>query len=121
MKVLILDDDDDLTAALAQILTNRNLDVDVANNASDALDLIQETQYDLILLDYAMPIHDGIWFMKHAKLGNETKILLITGHVERRMIGTMFDLGACGYLIKPFDEEDLLRNLDFYLPSKVSA
>lgn len=120
MKVLVLDDDDDLTEALCQILATRNLAVDRSASAPQAVELVKENHYDLILLDFALPQHDGIWFMRNAKLPRTTKVLLITGHIERKMINAMFELGACGYMIKPFDEEELVRNLNFFLPNQLS-
>ncbi len=121
MKVLILDDDDDLRSVLCDILSIRDLDVDCAASASDAILKVGDNHYDVVLVDYVMPKHDGIWFMKHAKLPRTTKVLLMTGHIERKMINTMFALGACGYIIKPFDEDELLRNLSFFLPGKFNA
>jgi DNA-binding response OmpR family regulator len=121
MKVLVLDDDDDLSGALCQILTARNIDVDCSASAPDAVELLKANHYDLVLLDYALPKHDGIWFMNNANLPRTTKVLLVTGHIERTMINTMFNMGACGYIIKPFNEEELIRNLNFFLPGRFSV
>ncbi len=118
MNVLVLDDDEALTDALCQILSARHLDVDRSTSASQALDMVRSKHYDLVLLDYAMPQHDGVWFMSNAGLPRNTKVLLITGHIQREMINTMFKLGVCGYMIKPFDEDDLIRNLSFFLPGR---
>ena len=67
-----------------------------------------------MLVDYRMPIHDGIWFVKNVKLPRETKILLITSLVDKRVIRAMFSAGVRGYIIKPFDEEELMRNVSFH-------
>ncbi len=61
-----------------------------------------------------MPVRDGIWFMENAKLPRRTKVLLVTAHVYRKMINRMFRLGVTGYIIKPFDETGLLRQLETY-------
>ena len=121
MNVLVLDDDEDLGSALREILLMRNLDVDFCTSAPEAIEKLNGKHYDVILLDYIMPQHDGLWFMHHAKVPRSTKVLLMTGHIERQVINKMFDLGACGYIIKPFDEDELLRNLDFFLPGKISV
>lgn len=102
------------------MLSARNLDVHCSTTASQAIELLKDNQYDLVLLDYALPQQDGVWFMNNVNLPRNTKVLLITGHVERKMINTMFKLGACGYIIKPFDEEELIRNLDYFLPGGLS-
>jgi DNA-binding response OmpR family regulator len=121
MKVLVLDDDEALGCALREILLLQNLDVDCVTSATDAIAKLGDKHYDVILVDYIMPQHDGIWFMNNAKLPRTTKVLLMTGHIERNVINTMFDLGVCGYLIKPFDEDELLRNLNFFLPGKLNT
>ncbi len=120
MRILVLDDDADMVAALSLALRDCNLDVDEATSANDAIELMRKNEYDMILLDYVMPQHDGIWFMMNAPLTQSTKVLLITGHLERKMINTMFDLGVCGYLIKPFEAEDLIRNIIFFLPGAIT-
>ncbi len=120
MNVLVLDDDEDLSYALRDILERHGFRVDCSNSPQQALQMVKETPYDLVLLDYVMPENDGVWFMNNARLPRSTKVLLMTGCLERRLINTMFDLGACGYLIKPFDEEELVRNLKFYLPGRIS-
>lgn len=121
MNVLVLDDDEDLTSAIHDILSTRNLDVDCATSAPDAIDKMDGKLYDVVLVDYVMPHHDGIWFMHNAKVPRTTKVLLMTGHIERKVINMMFDLGVCGYIIKPFDEEELLRNLAFFLPGQFNG
>jgi len=121
MKILVLDDDEDLNDALRQILSARKLDVHCSTTACQAIELLKDNQYDLVLLDYALPQQDGVWFMNNVNLPRSTKVLLITGHVERTMINTMFKLGACGYIIKPFDEEELIRNLNYFLPGGISG
>ncbi len=121
MKILILDDNESLAFALKGILQGNGHEVDCCLAAIDAIELLKENTYDLILLDYKMPNNDGVWFMTEANVPRTTKVLLMTAYVHRNVINTMFKLGACGYMMKPFDEAELLRNLDFFLPSHTPA
>ncbi|MBN2302773.1 MAG: response regulator [Lentisphaerae bacterium] len=114
MKVLILDDDKALLRALEGMLTSNGYDVDCSDNARDAVQMVAKYDYDFVLVDYKMPENDGIWFMENAKIPRKTKILLSTAYANRNVIKKMFALGASGYLIKPYDQEELLRNLAFY-------
>jgi DNA-binding response OmpR family regulator len=114
MKVLILDDDRDLLAALKRVLASNNMVVDTCDRAEDALPLAEQGGYDLLLVDYKMPEKDGVWFMRHARLPKTTKVLLITAYVNREVIDRMFELGVSGYLIKPFDEDELLRHIRYH-------
>lgn len=114
MKILILDDDISLLDTLKGMLVQHDNDVDCSDNAKQALKMAETGNYDFVLVDYKMPENDGIWFMENVNLPRRTKALLITAYVDRDVISRMFDLGACGYLIKPFDEKELLRHLAFY-------
>jgi DNA-binding NtrC family response regulator len=114
MRILIMDDDHSLLEALRQMLELHEHEVHTVDNAKEAVTKVAETDYDIVMADYRMPGEDGIWFMKHANLKRTTKVLLCTAYANREVIKQMFELGACGYLIKPFDEEEVLRNLDFH-------
>jgi len=114
MKILILDDDDGLLSALQRILVQNEHEADCADTAEKALEMTKSTEYDLLLVDYKMPGNDGVWFMKNTDLPPKSKVLLITAYVNRNVINKMFGLGASGYLIKPFDEDELLRHVSYY-------
>ena len=114
VKILILDDDRTVLEALSNMLAEHEYEVECCDNAKQAVEMVAGVVYDFILVDYKMPENDGIWFMKNAKLPRETKVLLITAYVNRHVIDKMFELGASGYLIKPFDEEYLIRNVEFH-------
>jgi DNA-binding response OmpR family regulator len=114
MRVLIIDDHKGFRDELRQILTRHGHDADDMESASEAIGPAETGNYDIILLDYQMPEHDGLWFLRKARIPRQTKVLLVTNHSHPRMIAEMFRAGASGYLIKPFDEEDLLRNVAFY-------
>ena len=114
MKILILDDDKDLLTAVRLMLIQHDHEVDCSDNAEQAVDMVTDGDYDFVLVDYKMPENDGIWFMKNVDRPKKTKALLVTAFVNREVINRMFALGACGYLIKPFNEEEIIRHLDFF-------
>lgn len=114
MRILILDDDWELLEITAKVLAKAEHEVDCSDNARQAVQMVTQKSYDFVLVDYKMPDNDGIWFMKNANLSRNTKTLLITAFVNRDIIKQMFALGASGYMIKPFDDEELLRHISFY-------
>ena len=114
MKILILDDDVHLLEALKRVLEMNGHEVDCSSSPSESIKTVGTGKYDFVLVDYKMPEKDGIWFMEHASIPRNTRGLLITAYVNRDVINRMFALGASGYLIKPFDEEELLRNPTFF-------
>ena len=114
MKILILDDDEHLLAALKRVLELHDHEVDCMSCPREAVRIAETGKFDFVLVDYKMPENDGIWFMENTQIPRQTRVLLITAYVNRDVINRMFALGASGYLIKPFDEEELLRNLEFF-------
>ena len=121
MKILIVDDNKNLLDSLKRILEHHHHEVDCSDNAKQAVKMVEKGDYQFVLVDYKMPKNDGIWFMKNVTLPRQTKVLLITAYVNRAVIDKMFELGACGYLIKPFDDQELLRHMAFYANPKPSS
>ncbi len=88
--------------------------VDDAASVAQAIPMVEDALYDFVLLDYRMPVHDGLWFLKNTRVPRLTKVLLMTAHSHNGIINEMFRAGARGYLIKPFEKEDLLCHLAFH-------
>ncbi len=114
MKILVLDDHDGFRNEIVDILIRNGHATDGVASAIEAVALVEDGDYDLVLVDYNMPDHDGLWFMKNAKRPRSTKALLVTAHVDRGIIDEMFRSGAAGYIIKPFGEDDLLHHIGFH-------
>jgi CheY-like chemotaxis protein len=114
MQVLIVDDDERTREVLTQWLIRLGHSADDTESAESALQLVKQNEYDVILLDYQMPGHNGLWFMKQAQLPRGTVSLLITGLMSRDVVSEMFRVGIRGYLAKPFTPADLERNIAFY-------
>ncbi len=68
MRILVLDDDRALRDAIRRILDQYDFQVDCCDNARNAVSMVQEKEYDFVLVDYRMPGDDGLWFMKNANL-----------------------------------------------------
>ena len=117
MKVLVLDDHQAFREEVLAMLSRGGHEGVGADSAQAAIPLVRDGTFDFVLVDYSMPEHDGIWFLRQAKLPRHTKALLVTAHVNTPMIAQALNLGAVGYLIKPFDEADLLRHLAFHSSS----
>ncbi len=121
MKILVVDDERSILDTVKAMLEPYDCEVDCANDAQTAVDMAGAKTYDFVLFDYRMPDKDGLWFLKNAKLPRETKALLMTAFGTRDLINRSFQLGAAGYLLKPFGENDLLRHLQFHQNRKTVA
>ena len=106
--VLIVDDDPALLQALPQTLYLRiaGIKVDTCDSALEALQQIQEHDYDAIVSDIKMPGMDGLALLSQIKeLRPETPTLLITGHGEHEIAVRALRGGAYDYIQKPIDRE----------------
>lgn len=112
MKLLLADDEVELTNALTVILTHSGYTVDAVNNGREALEYARSGNYDGIILDIMMPELDGTQVLQSLRRdGNAVPVLFLTakGEIGDRIRG--LDLGADDYLPKPFDMGELLARI----------
>lgn len=112
MKILLVEDDKDLSKALGKILIINKYDVDYAYDGLMALDFLNYSSYDLIIMDIMMPNMDGITAIKKIRnIKNMTPILVLTakGMLDDKIEG--LDSGADDYLTKPFQMAELLARI----------
>lgn len=112
MKLLLIEDEKELSEALYQILTKNKYLVDAVYDGEDGLDYALTDIYDVIVLDIMLPKLDGLSLLKKIrKEGILTPVIMLTAksQIEDRVVG--LDLGADDYLTKPFAVEELLARL----------
>ena len=114
MRILVVDDHEGFRDEVTGILSRNGHYVEGVGTAADAIPIAENGNFDFVLVDYQMPEHDGIWFMRNVSLPERTRALLVTAHTSRYVIHTMFTVGASGYIIQPFSEKELLRHLAFH-------
>lgn len=109
-KLLLVDDDLELVALLAELLSLEGFTIETAGNGKQALNKL-DMSYDLILLDVMMPVMDGIETLKEIREKFTTPVLMLTarGTENDRVIG--LDLGADDYLAKPFNDRELIARI----------
>ncbi|MFA7335514.1 MAG: response regulator transcription factor [Candidatus Obscuribacterales bacterium] len=107
-KLLLVDDDEELTSILSEWLATEGNIVECANCGEDALSRLKLYQYDLIILDVGMPDIDGFEVCRRYRLGGGMlPIIMLTGkgNINDKTAG--FDAGADDYLTKPFHPKEL--------------
>ncbi|MBM4287386.1 MAG: response regulator [Deltaproteobacteria bacterium] len=111
-RVLIVDDEDDFRNTLVKRLETRQVPVLAVADGQAASNLVQEQDFDIVILDVKMPGKDGIQTLQEIKkLKPGIEVILLTGHasVESGIQGMR--LGAFDYLIKPTPLDDLLDKM----------
>lgn len=112
MRILLAEDEKELSNALVAILKHNNYSVDAVYDGADALDYALSENYDVVILDIMMPKMSGLEVLeKLREKGIHTPILMLTAktEIEDRILG--LDLGADDYLSKPFAMGELLARV----------
>lgn len=112
MRVLVADDEGDMTSVLAAVLEQEHYAVDVVADGRSALEYALAGDYDCLVLDIMMPGLDGLEVVRALrKSGSAVPVLLLTarGEAADRIMG--LDAGADDYLPKPFDMGELLARV----------
>lgn len=112
MRLLLADDEKELTDALAMILSYNKYSTDCVYNGQDALDYALSGEYDGIILDVMMPRLDGFEVLRRLRDNGVTApVLMLTAKSQLRDKVEGLDAGADDYLPKPFETEELLARI----------
>ncbi|NJP12259.1 MAG: response regulator transcription factor, partial [Leptolyngbyaceae cyanobacterium RU_5_1] len=112
MRILVIEDDEFIAHVLTTILTSQNYAVEVATDGQAGWDLVEAFDYDLVMLDVMLPKLDGISLCRQIRSkGLQMPILLLTGQDSGHDKAIGLDAGADDYVVKPFDEEELVARV----------
>ena len=112
MKVLLAEDEEELSRALVAVLKHEKIETDAVFNGKQALEKASSSTYDCIIFDVMMPVMDGITALKELRSrGDLTPVIMLTAksEIDDRVEG--LDAGADDYLTKPFAMKELLARL----------
>ena len=112
--ILIVDDNPKNLQILGNYLRNEGFKIEFALDGKSALDWIGRTEFDLILLDIMMPGMDGFEVCKILKSDPDNQkipVIFLTAKVDTESIVNGFDLGAVDYVIKPFNQKELIARV----------
>lgn len=111
-KILAVDDTADNLLLLQIFLESEGFEVEVADSGTTALDRLQQSLPDLVLLDVMMPGMNGLEVTQEIRSNNRTlPILLISAH-DKMQVQPGLDAGANGYIQKPIDFTQLLTRIE---------
>ena len=120
-KILIIEDEDSIRRVLSKIILNEdeNTQVEEARDGAEGFEMIQRSDYDLVLCDIKMPKMDGVEVLqKVQELKPEIPFIMISGHGELETAVETMRLGAYDYISKPPDLNRLLNAIRNALDKK---
>ena len=112
MRILLVDDEAELTGPLSLVLSREGYQVDVSDNGLTGADLALQQEYDLLILDWMLPQQSGLDICQQLRSqGKTTPVLFLTAKdtLDDRVMG--LDAGADDYLMKPFELRELLARV----------
>ena len=115
IKILIIDDDKELTDLLKEFLVKFKYTLEIFHNPLDALNYLKNNVCDMVLLDIMMPEMDGLQVLRSLREHSEVPVMMVTakGDVADKIVG--LELGADDYLAKPFEPQELLARIQSIL------
>ena len=115
LKILIVDDNEQITKMLTTFLELKEQSCTVANDGKEGLKIIKENNHDVILLDLAMPEFDGYAVIKDLEDNNllkDHKIIVFTAStITQEELDKLVDRGVNSYILKPIDIDTLLSKI----------
>ena len=112
MKILLAEDEVDLNNIVTRYLKKNGYSVDSVLDGEEALDYLEYSEYDLVILDIMMPKVDGFEVIKKLRdKGNHASVLMLTARDSADDKVKGLDLGADDYIVKPFDFNELLARI----------
>jgi two-component system chemotaxis response regulator CheY len=113
-NIMVADDSDAIRLVLRDILAiGKHNVVAEAVNGDEAVDMFFKTSPDILLLDLAMPKKDGLTVLKEIMEKNpQAKVILITASDDQKIITQCLQIGAVSCISKPFDFNDVLKQIN---------
>lgn len=112
LRVLVVDDENDFRQTIVKKLINKKMYAEGAENGIKALEIIDNNDFDVVVLDINMPGIDGIETLKQIKLKKpEMEVIILTGHVSVELGIKGMQLGAFDYVMKPAPMHELIDKI----------
>ncbi len=109
IRILMVDDEADFIETMAKRFGIRKMPITIASSGKEALRLLGEQEFDVVILDVRMPGMDGLEALKEIRrIAPLTEVIMLTGHASLEAGMQGMNLGAYDYILKPADFDDLL-------------
>ena len=118
-RLLIIDNEFEMCRSLEQLFIEKEYTVFIADSAKKGLEILQKENIDLIICDIVMPDMSGLLLL--SKIGNRIPVIMMTAYASIETTRRAFKLGACDYLVKPFDFDELAVVVNQYLKTKTGS
>ncbi|PZX08257.1 response regulator receiver domain-containing protein [Psychrobacillus insolitus] len=111
-QILLAEDEEVLRMLIEDTFEDENYMIDVAADGGEAMEFLQNNRYDLVILDYMMPVYTGLEIVekiRHAETNKHTKILILSAKSQEFEQKQILETGADYFMAKPFSPLKLLE------------
>ncbi|HUW92665.1 MAG TPA: response regulator transcription factor [Bacteroidales bacterium] len=111
MKILICEDNKLAARAISVVLEREGYETTTAADGNLAIKMLKDNTYDLVIIDIHLPYHSGLELVKYLRidLHKKTPVLVVSAFSDPQMQRQAGELGVNGYIIKPFNPDELVR------------
>jgi len=108
-KILIVDDDKVVLSSCKRILDSEGYEVSLTSSVKEALQMLEEKKFDIVLVDVIMPEYDGIYLIGNVRENlPDLPILVMSGYPTPETISSGMRMGATHFIAKPFTPDELI-------------
>lgn len=109
IKILLVDDETDFVETMTKRFGIRKMPITTAGSGAEAVTLVEEEDFDVVVLDVRMPGMDGLEVLRQIRAKRPlTEVIMLTGHASLDAGMQGMNLGAYDYVLKPADFDELL-------------
>lgn len=111
MKILICEDNKMTSRTISVVLERQGYQTTTAEDGNLAIGMLNNNNYDLVIVDIHLPYHSGLELVKYLRsdLQKKTPVLVLSAFSDAQIQKQAGELGVNGYLIKPFNPDELVR------------
>ena len=110
-SIMVVEDDQDLAEMLGIVLNGAGYEVDLVSRGDEAMDVFRAQKPDLVLMDVMLPGIDGVEIVRQIRGESMVPIVMLTARGETPDKVAVLEAGADDYMVKPFEESELLARL----------
>lgn len=111
MRIILVEDNESIIMGLEYLLSREGFQMEAARTVKQARELLEQKDYDLVLLDIALPDGDGFDLCKRIKEKTRIPVIFLTAKEEENDVVRGLDMGADDYVIKPFRNRELVSRI----------